>query len=178
MNDAEYKALVQSAYDNRILIGVDRIFARRLYTNISTSTIHTITGETPYIEKFVIWFAFLASPIAICMGVFAAVFGFRWWAFIVVPGALLLWMLNRSMSVRGGSSMWFLTLILVTAVSLHFMKLLSSPWMSGFIAIFAFALWCDRLLYCASTFFLRAFVLRNPRALEAFGEGITIREAG
>jgi hypothetical protein len=140
MNDAEYTALVQSAHEGRVLIGVDRIFARRLYTDIATSAIDTATGETPYSEKFVIWFAFVASPIAMCVGVVAAVFGFRWWALLVVPAALLWWMLNRSMSVRAGSSMWFPSLILIAAVSLHVMKFLSNPWMSGFIVIFAFAL--------------------------------------
>jgi hypothetical protein len=70
------------------------------------------------------------------------------------------------------------TLVLIVAVSAHFMNLFANPWMSGFVTAFLFALWCDRLLYCASTFFLRAFVLRNQRALEAFREGITIQEAG
>ncbi len=45
VSDAEYKALVQSAYEGRVLIGVDRIFARRLYTDVATSAIETATGE-------------------------------------------------------------------------------------------------------------------------------------
>jgi len=39
MNDAEYNALVQSANDGRLVIGVDRIFARKLYTEASTSAL-------------------------------------------------------------------------------------------------------------------------------------------
>ena len=39
MDDAEYKEFVESAYHGRVLIGVDRIFARRVYTDIPTSTI-------------------------------------------------------------------------------------------------------------------------------------------
>jgi len=39
MDDAEYKELVESAYHGRVLIGVDRIFARKVYTDLPTSTI-------------------------------------------------------------------------------------------------------------------------------------------
>jgi len=178
MNDDQYKTLVQSAYDGRLLVGVDRVFARKLYTGMATSAIEEATGEAPYLEKLVVWFAFLASPVAMLGSAVLAAVAFHWWALLIVPVALLWWMFNRSTSVRGGSSIWFLTLALIASVSVHFMNLLAIPRMSGLVAVFAFALWCDRLLYCASTFFLRAFVLRNQRALEAFGEGITIREAG
>jgi len=178
MNDSEYKSLVQAAYDGRLLVGVDRIFARKLYTDVPTSAIEEATGEAPYLEKLIVWFTFLASPIAILTSAVVAVLGFRWLALLVVPVAFLWWMFNRSISARGGSSIWFLTLVLIVTVSFHFMNLLHTPWISGFVAILAFALWCDRLLYYAATFFLRAFVLRNQRALEAFGEGVTIRDAG
>lgn len=168
---------MQSAYDGRILVGVDRVFARKLYTDMATSAIEEVTGEAPYLEKLVVWFAFLASPLAIVGSAVMAAFAFRWWALLIVPVAFLCWMFNRSMSVRGGSSIWFLSLAVIAAVSAHFMNLLPTV-ISGFVVAFVFAMWCDRLLYWASTVFLRAFVLRNQQALEAFGEGITIREAG
>jgi len=176
MNDAEYKAFVESAYHGRLFVGVDRVFARKLYTDVPTSAIEEATGETPYLEKLVAWFAFLASPLALLGSAILAAFAFRWWALLIVPVACLWWMFNRSMSVRGGSSIWFLTFAVVAAMSVHIMTVLPSSCMSGFVAAFAFAMWCDRLLYCASTFFLRSFVLRNPRALQAFSEGLTIRE--
>lgn len=73
--------------------------------------------------------------------------------------------------------MWPYTFFMVVAVSAHFMDLFPSALISGFVTAFVFALWCDRLLYWASTFFLRAFVLRNQRAFEAFRDSITIRAA-
>jgi len=176
MDDAEYKKFVESAYHGRVLIGVDRVFARKVYTDIPISTIWEATGEAPYLEKVVVWFAFLASPLALLTSAVLAVLAFRWWAFLIVPVTFLWWMINRSMSVLGTSRIWFHTLVLIVAASVHFMNLLRNPWMSGFVMAFVFAMWSDRLLYCASTFFLRAFGLRNKRALEAFGEGITIRE--
>jgi len=177
MNDADYDTFVQSARNGRTLVGVDRVFARKLYTSVTTSAIKEATGEAPYLEKLVVWFAFLASPLAMLSSAVLAVFAFRWWALLIVPLAFSWWMLNRSMSMRGDSSIWFLTFVVIVTVTVHFMELLPTPCISRFVAIFALAMWCDRLLYRASTFFLRAFVLRNRRALESFGEGVTIREA-
>jgi len=178
MNDVDYKAFVQDANDGRVLIGVDRPFARSVYTNMASIAIQQATGETPYIEKAIVLFAFIASPLAILGSAVLAGFAFRWWAALIVPAALLLWIHNRSRSMLSGSSLWFLTIVVIAAVIVHSMNLLPTPWMSGFLTAFIFAMWCDRLLYCTSAFFLRAFVLRNQRALEAFAEGITIRGTG
>jgi len=176
MSHSEYRTFIQAAHEGQILVGVDRVYARKLYTDVPISVIEEATGEAPYAEKLVVWFAFLASPLAIVCSAILAAFAFRWWAFLIIPVAFIWWMFNRSMSARGDSSLWLHTIIVIAAVSVHFANILPTHWMSGFAALFTFALWTDRLLYCSSTFFLRAFVLRNQRAFEAFGEGITIRE--
>jgi len=175
MNEAEYEQLVQAAYDDRILVGIDRAFARRLYTNVATSEIEEATGEAPYLGKLVVWFAFLSSPIAMLGSSVLAAYAFRWWSLLIIPVTLLWWVFNRSRSVRGGASIWLHTLLVIVAVSAHFMDLFSNVSISGFVTAFVFALWCDRFLYWSSTFFLRAFVLRNQRAFEEFRDDIIIR---
>ena len=178
MNAADYKAFVQSVYDGRTLVGIDRVFARKLYTNRATSEIKKATGEAPHFAKLVVWFAFLGGPLAMLSSAVVAVLAFEWWALLITPAAFVLWFLNQSMSSRGDASIRTHSLLLVTAVGVHLAGRLLSPGVSSFLALFALALWCSRLLYCASTFFLRAFVMRNHQALEAFAEGISIREAG
>lgn len=178
MNGIDHKRLVQLEHQGRILVGVNRVYARKLYTDMPASAIKNATGETPCLEKLVVWFAFLASPLALLVSTLLAVISFGWWAFLIVPIAVSCWISNRSLSVRGDSSMWFITVALSAAVGAHFTNLLPSQWISGTLVVFAFAMWCDRLLYCASTVFLRAFVLRNPRALEACRDGITFRDVG
>ena len=132
--DAEYKAFVQSVYDGRLLVGVDRIFARELYTEISTSEIEEATGEKPRLAKLVVWFAYLASPLAMLISAILAAFSFRWWALLIVPLCLLGWMINSMAARRGSSSMWFFTLVGIAAVGIHLMRLLANPYLSGFIA--------------------------------------------
>jgi len=157
---------------------VDRIFARKLYIEIPTSEIKEATGEKPRLAKLIVWFAYIASPLAMLITAILAAFSFRWWALLIIPAGFLGWMFNSMTARLGSSSMWFLTLVGIAAVGVHLMRLLANPYLSGFIASFAFALWCDQLLYSASTVFFRAFVLRNQRALQAFGEGIRLRKAG
>ena len=43
MNEAEYRQFVQDANVGRILVGVDRLFARRVFTNMSLSAIRQAT---------------------------------------------------------------------------------------------------------------------------------------
>src|SRR5207249_10000082 len=94
MNDAEYEAFVQSACDGRAQIGVDRIYARQVYLEMATSAIEEATGETPYLEKVVVWFAYLASPLAIATSALLTALTFHWWALLLVPVELVAWMLN------------------------------------------------------------------------------------
>ena len=176
MDETEYRQFVQDVNAGRIMIGVDRPFARKVYTKMSFSAIQQATGETPFIEKAVVLFAFVAQAIAILGAFVLAVFAFRWWAFLVIPVVAILWFYNMSRSSMGGASIRIHTVALIGALIIHFLKVLPNPWMSEFLIVFVFALWCSRLVYNASTFLLRECVLRNPRALEAFEEGITIRE--
>lgn len=175
MDQHEYEAFVAAARGGSVRIGIDRVFARRLYTNVPGSVILEATGETPLVEKSVVWSAMAGSPLLVLGSAAAASFAFGWWAAAVVPLTLAWWLLNKSLSVRGGAKLWPLTVCVVVATAVHFFAPISDPWASGFIVLFALALWSDRLVYSAATFFLRAFVLRNRRALEAFSEGFTIR---
>ena len=176
-DDAEYRRLVESAYAGQTLVGVDREYARKLYMNIATSAIEQATGEAPYLEKLVVWFASLAGPVAFLSSAILAVFAFHGWALIIIPAALLWWLFNYVLSARGGAKIWFLTLLLIATTGVYLAHFLPTPWVSEFVAAFVFAMWCSRLIYCASTAFLRAFVLRNQRALNAFHDGITLQEA-
>ncbi len=47
----EYQDLVKRAYEGKILVGVDRALARKVYTNLSIAKIRAFTGETPYFEN-------------------------------------------------------------------------------------------------------------------------------
>ena len=177
MTEAEYTTFVKSARDGNIVIGVDRPYARRLYTDVSISLIAGATGEAPYLEKLVVWFAFLCCPISAIAAFILAGFAFHSWAILIIPAAFLWLLYSVSLSPRGNSRMLFVTCLLAAAIVVHFLMWLPSIWVSSFFVVFALSLWCNRLLYCAATVFLRNFVLRNARALEAFGKGLTIRDA-
>ena len=174
MDNTDHSSLTKLESDGCILIGIDRSYARLLYTDVPIITIQEKTGETPYFEKRVVWFAFLASPFAILISAVLAVYAFHWWAVFIVPVSFLWWMGNKGDSSRGNDTMWLCTLVVVVAAGIHFLSLFPTLWMSGFVLAFTFALWCDRLLYRASSLLLRCFVLRNKKAFQAFSEGITI----
>ena len=68
-----------------------------------------------------------------------------------------------------------ITILLVLSVGTLFTGYFSVKFVPWFFIALSFALWASRLVYCAATSFLRAFVLRNQRALEFIREHIHVK---
>lgn len=175
MTEQEHRELVGGERQRSILVGVDRVYARKVYTNVSLRRIEELTGEPVYIEKAVVWLSFLGTPLALVASCVFAVLAFHWWAFLAVPGALIAWFMYSSMSVHGRSRIGLITLLLVGAVAVTIFGVIDGLWANLFFIAFLLSLWLNRLLYEAATLFLRAFVLRNFRAWNAFEDGLLVR---
>lgn len=177
MTEEEYKGFVAKVNSGEFLIGIDRAIARKFYTDISLVKIEEETGEAPYFEKMVVWFAFLAAPIALFASFALSVLAFRWWAIIAVPlsGVVYFWFSGQSS--MPGRGMLGITILLALAVGSLFTEFFTSRFAPWYLFAVVFAFWASRLVYCAATTLLRGFVLRNQRALEFMIEHIHIREA-
>lgn len=175
--EAKYRELVEQVYAGNIIIGVDRPFARQLYTSVPMATIHDQTGESPYIEKTIVSLALYGAPVVLLVSFVIAGFAFHWWAIPIIPVAALFWFGYASLSVRGNAGIIRISYLLIAEIVLLFTNLITNKWIPGFFATYFFALWCSRFVYCSGTFFLRAFVLRNHRAFTSLADGLTIVRA-
>ncbi len=177
MTEQEYKDFVAKAKSGALLIGIDRAIARKFYTDFPLSKIQDETGETPYFEKMVVWFAFLVAPVTLLASFILAVIAFGWWAALAIPLSVAAYFVFSGQSSMPGRGMLGISVLLGLTVANLFTDFFASkfgPWY--FIAV-VFALWASRLVYCAATTLLRAFVLRNQRALEFMRQHIHVREA-
>ena len=75
----EHKEVIELEKQGKLLIGIDRAMAPKFYTNIPISKIQEETGEAPYFEKAIVWFAFLFSPTALIASIVLGFFAFSWW---------------------------------------------------------------------------------------------------
>jgi hypothetical protein len=64
MTDAEHTELVKLKQSGKLLLGIDRVAARRLFTGVSVSSIAELTGYAPYLEKGIVVLLFLLGPVA------------------------------------------------------------------------------------------------------------------
>lgn len=128
-----------------------------------------------YIEKAVVWITFLGTPLVLVASCLFAVLAFHWWAFLAVPGVVIAWFVYSSMSARGSAKIGLITLLLVGAIAVAVSRVIDELWVNLFLIAFLLSLWLNRLLYEAATLFLRAFVLRNFRAWNAFEDGLVVR---
>jgi hypothetical protein len=174
MTDSEYQRFVASVYAGRSIVGVDRQYARKLYTDIPFSAIEAKTGEGPTLEKTVVWATVIASPLLLVACFALAISAFGWWSLIVITACASAWLMNGAMSVRGGASGWPLTLMLAATLVAYALDVTPDR-LVQLALLFVGSLWAQRMLYVASTWFLRLAVLRNHKAMDAFRDRLTIQ---
>jgi len=177
MTESEYKTFVEQAYSGAVMIGIDRAVARKFYTDIPLCKIEEETGEAPYFEKMVVWFAFLSAPLALLASFVLSVLAFHWWAVLTIPLSVVVYFGFSGDSSMPRSGMLGISLLFALAIGSAFTDFFSSPFTPWYFITATFSLWALRLLYIAATVFLRIFVLRNQRAFELMGEHIHIEAA-
>ena len=76
----------------------------------------------------------------------------------------------------GQTRMLGVSIVLALAIASLFTNFFSSQSVPWYATVVAFAFWAQRLVYCGATTLLRAFILRNQRALEFTREHIVVKE--
>jgi hypothetical protein len=171
----EHKEVIELEEQGKLLIGVDRVMARKFYTDIPISKIEEETGESPYFEKMIVWLSFLFGPIALFSSIVLGFLAFGWWGVICLFLCPIVYFTYSSSSVRGGSKLIGITIFLFISAGIHFFGNLNIFWVTLFVCAFLFSLWCVRVLYCSATLLLRCFVIRNRRAFEYLSDYLTLR---
>ena len=158
--------LVEDEKKGDITIGVDRIEARRFYTEISLSDIETHTGARPYVQKGLVLASWIAGPILLLAAFITLALALSWWSLLGIPLAALVYTIYYVGSPRGTSKLWPMTAIVVLAGIATFARLLPNQYLSISVLLLAVSLWSTRFTYIFSTGMLRAFVLTNARAYQ------------
>ena len=176
MTDEEYQALVVQIKSGSLLIGVDRAMARKLYTDVSLSRITQETGETPYLEKIVVFGAFVGGPLALLASFVMAALAFGWWATLAIPVSIVVYALFAGASSMPKQGMGGVSVVLASAMLSLYLRWFPSGYVGWYVVLVVFALWNARLVYAAATYFIRAFVIRNRRAYDFLAPHIHLRE--
>lgn len=173
VSDLEYIQIVESFKKGLISVGVDRSYARKLFTDVQLPTIQENIGESLWMQKIIALTAFIVSPILVLLTCIFAIIAFGWWALLGLPLLLFVWMYYKSLSVRGGAGLGSISFIAVFAFAL---LLIETPSLIAPLLPFILGLWLERFLYCFTTHQFRALVLRNKKAFDLFQRGIVIKE--
>jgi hypothetical protein len=172
----DHNDFIKLEEQGQLLIGIDRVMARKFYTDIPICEIEEQTGEAPYFEKAIIWFAFLSGPISLISSIFLLIFAIGWWGILGLVLFPVFYVMYSSCSVLGNSRLLGITILLFICVIFNFFANFNYPGITVAISVFIFSLWCVRLLYCSSSFLLRAFVIRNVRAYEWLLDYLVIQQ--
>lgn len=173
----DFDELVRREASGQVVVGVDRPFARRFYTDLPVREIEAQTGEAPYFEKMVVYAAFIGGPLLLLVSLAESIWVLGWWSALFIPLAVIVWAVVYVNSPKARAGMTAISLIVVVSAIGFGVSNGSRPeW--GLILTYVSALWLSLLLYVAATSFLRGFVLRNRRAYEWIQEHLIVREVG
>jgi hypothetical protein len=172
----EHSQIVREESDGNLLIGIDRSFARKFYTDVPNRVVEEQTGETPYVAKFIVLVCLIASPLCFLAAAVLSVIYFAWWSILIIPVAAVLWLLYSGASSAGTTRIIGISIFAVAAIALQVFHPISWSF-TPFLLVLSLALWLNRFMYVAATFFLRAFVIRNHRAFAFVHENLTLKRA-
>lgn len=178
MSAEEHAKLIELYSQNKCLLGIDRPFSRKFYTDISLSAIEQNTGERCYFEKGLVLLAFIGGPLAILGSFILSVIVFKWWSLLLIPAGALFWIGYKGDSSRGTARLWPVSIFLAVTIMVYLLDFLRDD-VALVLLAFLLALWCERFVYVGSVLFLRSFVVRNFRAFnfasELAGDKLSVR---
>jgi hypothetical protein len=171
----EFEDIVTRERSGALLVGVDRVFARKFFTDVKVEDVIAHTGQGPYVQKALVLGAFVVSPLALIGSSIVAVFAAGWWAVILIPLGVVLWALYQARSCVGGARITFISVLLAGTALGYAQSAGGSARIWFALLLFALSLWTARFVYTGATAMLRAFVLGNERAFSWLREYLTIR---
>ena len=178
-----FEEVVRREKTGELVIGVDRVFARQFYTDVPVGVVKEHTGDAPYTEKGLVLAAWVGGAVAmlnsaILNSAILTPFVIGWWSALAIPVGVLVRTMYLGLSARGGSRLTIVSILLVVAAALYAMNLWPGRAIWAVFLLYVVALWLGRFVYVGSTWFLRAFVLRNPKAFVWLREELTLYERG
>lgn len=176
MEQEEYNVLIKQVEEGKLSVGIRRDYARRLFTDVPIKNINLKIGESLLVPKTIAMLTFCATPLFILVSWILAFYSYGWWGLIVVPPTFMGWLFYKSLSVRGGAGLKFITLLLFFVGYIHYFDVFYAKFFSAALFFYVLGLWFERFLYWYTTRELRSLVLRNRKAIYEFREGIVFKE--
>jgi len=173
---SEFQDIVLREQTGQVVIGIDRTVARKVFTDVSVASFQENIGEVPYLEKTLVFGAFIAGPLALLASAVLAIVSVGWWSALLIPAGVLTWVGYYSASSRGGARMTFAHLAMLVAVGGIIMAGPAKRDVWVLALAYATALWLGRFAYSAATVLVRRLVIRNRRAFDWLRGSLTIRE--
>ncbi len=129
-------------------------------------------------ERTVIKAAFILGYVAILRAIAASIWAFGWWALLIGPAVLFLWVGYTAGSSIGTANLKVAIFVLVIAGFVALEQDVELP-VQAFSVLGASSLFFARLTYVGSARFLRQLAMRNAKAFELLAEdALVLRRVG
>ncbi len=173
MNQEEHKKIAQLYYEDKLFVGVDRVDARKFFTDIPFSKLAEFTNEKIYFQKLIVLFAFVLAPISLLLSIVMGFLAFKWLGILTLLICTIVYFLNQANSAKGGANLMITNILLgLIIISKSIYHYPNSDMDFGFLIFFILSLWLARFVYVASTRMFRKLVLKDYKMWNFFSSNI------
>jgi hypothetical protein len=99
-----YDEMLSQVEDGRLLMGVDSVFARRFYTDLTNSQREQEVGNAQANQSNTIRLFLGLESLAFLTAAVASCFAFHWWSALIIPGLVVLLFFWKSTASVGRPS--------------------------------------------------------------------------
>lgn len=174
----DYKEFTAKANKGEILIGIDPATARKFFMSMSKGPLEMETGESLFIEYFVVNSCFIAFYTILLSNVILSIFIFHYYSIIVIPVIILTALAYQSKASMGNQNMIgvFLFLVLCFFFAYDFRE--KGPIFISWLILLPLPFLFIRTMYKMATTFLRGLAIMNEKIFNLLNETnvIVIRE--
>ena len=171
VTETEFERLQDDHRKGRVDVYMPREVARQFFLRITAAEVKQTTGRSILAQKFLVWFASIASPLVfVASMVFFVLDHSAWEASLILPIAGICWTVIYGLtSAQGG--WWVGTVPLaITAIPIF----TGGAGVTDPIFLFVLSIWLQRASYLLSTGWLMSIIMSNFEAFEMMEEHLQL----
>ena len=167
----QYDEILKKQDAGEILLYIDTASFRKFFTEIDNAKVRKLIGESLQMESYVIKFImFVLKPLSLLTTVVASIFLFKWFALLIAPALIILWVFLKGQASIGKQKIFFPLILLIVGIIVAFSYQGYGIWFKLFVIGLPATYFSSKLLYYLSARFGFMLIPRNYEFFKLFYE--------
>lgn len=165
----QYEEILKKQDKEEIIIYIDTSSFRQFFTKIDNKKTKELIEESLFLEsattKIIM---FLLEPISLIIACISTTFIFKWWACLLIPVVVFLWVILKSRASIGKQEIYSSCILLIIGMILSYVYRAKGFWFQSLLISLPLTYFFSKLLYYLSALFAFRLIHRNYKFFDLF----------